>query len=53
MRKVVNLADRQAVMEALKQLYGQGVKDDRENASRNRESGAASPGEVDKNAENL
>ena len=45
--KRVNLADRAAAMEALKQLYGnKEVKDDRRKLSTERESGTTSTGEV-------
>lgn len=53
MRKIFNLADREATMEALKQLYGQGVKDDRENVDSNREPRAESASTMDQNSEQV
>lgn len=49
MRKTVNLADRAAAMEALKQLYGQEPRNgDDSKADSDRKSGTESPREVDK-----
>lgn len=50
-RIVVNLADRKAMMELSKQLYGTGVRLDVDQVEKNRpdrESGTASAREVDK-----
>ena len=52
-RKTVNLADRKAAMEALKQLYGKEVKDGRfqtENTSTNGEAGTQVSHAVDKDS---
>jgi hypothetical protein len=51
MRKRVNLADHQAAMDILKQLYGsKEVKDDHPISHSEREPGTASTGEMDKAA---
>lgn len=52
MRKLINLADRQAAMEALKQLYGKEPRNGNDLSTDSiRESGAESVSKVDKNAE--